>query len=81
MPSPWPTRCFVPGLINLDFADVRTIMSDAGTAMMGIGVGSGDNRAADAANQAISSPLLESAIDGADRVLLSIAGGSNLGLF
>lgn len=71
----------VPGLINLDFADVRTIMSDAGTAMMGIGVGSGDNRAADAANQAISSPLLESAIDGADRVLLSIAGGSNLGLF
>ena len=56
-------------------------MSDAGTAMMGIGVGSGDNRAADAANQAISSPLLESAIDGADRVLLSIAGGSNLGLF
>ncbi len=71
----------VPGLINLDFADVRTIMSDAGTAMMGIGVGTGDNRAVDAANQAISSPLLESAIDGADRVLLSIAGGSNLGLF
>jgi cell division protein FtsZ len=71
----------VPGLINLDFADVRTIMSDAGTAMMGIGTGTGDNRAVDAANQAISSPLLESAIDGADRVLLSIAGGSNLGLF
>ncbi len=71
----------VPGLINLDFADVRTIMSDAGTAMMGIGTGTGENRAADAANQAISSPLLESAIDGADRVLLSIAGGSNLGLF
>jgi len=70
----------VPGLINLDFADVRTIMSSAGTAMMGIGVGTGDNRAADAANQAISSPLLENSIDGADRVLLSIAGGPDLGL-
>ena len=70
----------VPGLINLDFADVRTIMNDAGTAMMGIGVGSGDNRAVDAATQAISSPLLENSIDGADRVLLSIAGGPNLGL-
>lgn len=70
----------VPGLINLDFADVRTIMSDAGTAMMGIGVGTGDNRAVDAANEAISSPLLESSIDGADRVLLSIAGGPDLGL-
>ena len=70
----------VPGLINLDFADVRTIMSSAGTAMMGIGVGSGDNRAVDAANQAISSPLLENSVDGADRVLLSIAGGPDLGL-
>ena len=70
----------VPGLINLDFADVRTIMSNAGTAMMGIGVGSGDNRAVDAANQAISSPLLENSVDGADRVLLSIAGGPDLGL-
>ncbi len=70
----------VPGLINLDFADVRTIMSNAGTAMMGIGTGTGDNRATDAANQAISSPLLESSIDGADRVLLSIAGGPDLGL-
>ncbi len=69
-----------PGLINLDFADVRTIMSNAGTAMMGIGVGTGDNRAVDAANSAISSPLLESSIDGADRVLLSIAGGTDLGL-
>lgn len=67
----------VPGLINLDFADVRTIMSDAGTAMMGIGEGTGENRAVDAANQAISSPLLESSIDGADRVLLSIAGDPN----
>ena len=70
----------VPGLINLDFADVRTIMSDAGTAMMGIGVGTGDNRATDAANEAISSRLLESSLDGADRVLLSIAGGPDLGL-
>ncbi|MBR2836531.1 MAG: cell division protein FtsZ [Coriobacteriales bacterium] len=70
----------VPGLINLDFADVRTIMNDAGTAMMGIGIGSGDNRAVDAANAAISSPLLESTIEGADRVLLSIAGGPELGL-
>lgn len=69
-----------PGLINLDFADVRTIMSSAGTAMMGIGVGTGDNRAVDAANAAISSPLLENSIDGADRVLLSIAGGTDLGL-
>jgi cell division protein FtsZ len=70
----------VPGLINLDFADVRTIMSSAGTAMMGIGIGSGENRAVEAANQAISSPLLENSIDGADRVLLSIAGGPDLGL-
>ncbi len=70
----------VPGLINLDFADVRTIMSDAGTAMMGIGTGTGDNRAVDAATEAISSPLLESSIEGADRVLLSIAGGPDLGL-
>lgn len=69
-----------PGLINLDFADVRTIMSQAGTAMMGIGTGTGDNRAVDAANAAISSPLLESTIDGAERVLLSIAGGPDLGL-
>ncbi len=69
-----------PGLINLDFADVRTIMSHAGTAMMGIGEGTGDNRAVDAANAAISSPLLEHTIDGADRVLLSIAGGRDLGL-
>lgn len=70
----------VPGLINLDFADVRTIMSKAGTAMMGIGTGTGDNRAIDAANEAISSRLLEYPIDGADRVLLSIAGGPDLGL-
>jgi cell division protein FtsZ len=71
----------VPGLINLDFADVRTIMEDAGSALMGIGVASGDNRAHDAAKAAISSPLLESSIQGAQGVLLSISGGSDLGLF
>jgi cell division protein FtsZ len=71
----------VPGLINLDFADVRTIMADAGSALMGIGLASGDNRAHDAAKAAISSPLLESSIEGAQGVLLSIAGGSDLGLF
>ncbi len=70
----------VPGLINLDFADVCTIMKGAGTAMMGIGTASGDNRATDAAEEAISSRLLESSIDGATRVLLSIAGNKDLGI-
>lgn len=70
----------VPGIINLDFADVKTIMKQAGTAMMGIGTSSGDSRAVDAAQQAISSPLLESSIDGATRVLLSIAGSKDLGI-
>ena len=70
----------VPGVINLDFADVKTIMRQAGTAMMGIGVASGDSRAVDAAQQAISSRLLESSIDGATRVLLSIAGSKDLGI-
>lgn len=70
----------VPGIINLDFADVKTIMKQAGTAMMGIGTASGDTRAVDAAQQAISSPLLESSIDGATRVLLSIAGSKELGI-
>ena len=70
----------VPGVINLDFADVKTIMKQAGTAMMGIGVASGDTRAVDAAQQAISSRLLESSIDGATRVLLSIAGSKDLGI-
>ena len=70
----------VPGLINLDFADVCTIMKDSGTAMMGIGTASGDNRATDAAEEAISSRLLESSIDGATRVLLSIAGNKDLGI-
>ncbi len=70
----------VPGVINLDFADVKTIMKQAGTAMMGIGCASGDTRAVDAAQQAISSRLLESSIDGATRVLLSIAGSKDLGI-
>ena len=70
----------VPGIINLDFADVKTIMKQAGTAMMGIGTASGDTRAVDAAQQAISSRLLESSIDGATRVLLSIAGSKDLGI-
>ena len=70
----------VPGLINLDFADVCTIMRGAGTAMMGIGIASGDNRAVDAAEEAISSRMLESSVDGATRVLLSISGNQDLGI-
>ncbi|MCL2024523.1 MAG: cell division protein FtsZ [Coriobacteriia bacterium] len=70
----------IPGLINLDFADVRTIMEEAGSALMGIGVASGDERATEAASAAISSPLLESSIQGANGILLSIAGGSDLGI-
>lgn len=71
----------VPGLINLDFADVKTIMSNKGSALMGIGIASGENRAAEAAKKAISSPLLETSIDGAKGVLMNITGGSNLSLF
>ena len=71
----------VPGLINLDFADVKTIMKDTGSALMGIGVASGENRAVEAARAAISSPLLETTIEGATGVLLNITGGSSLGLF
>ncbi|MDO7863493.1 cell division protein FtsZ [Brochothrix thermosphacta] len=71
----------VPGLINLDFADVKTIMSNRGSALMGIGSASGENRAADAAKKAISSPLLEASIDGAKGVLMNITGASNLSLF
>ncbi len=71
----------VPGLVNLDFADVRTIMSDAGSALMGIGAASGTNRAAEAARAAVSSPLLESSIEGATGILLNITGGSEIGLF
>jgi cell division protein FtsZ len=70
-----------PGLINLDFADVRSVMKDAGSALMGIGMARGESRAAEAARNAIASPLLEASIDGAKGVLLSIAGGSDLGLF
>ena len=70
-----------PGLINLDFADVKSVMTDAGSALMGIGSARGENRAVRAAELAISSPLLEASIDGAMGVLLSVAGGSDLGLF
>ncbi|NMD69418.1 cell division protein FtsZ [Bacillus sp. DNRA2] len=71
----------VPGLINLDFADVKTIMSSKGSALMGIGVASGENRATEAAKKAISSPLLETSIDGAQGVLMNITGGTNLSLY
>jgi cell division protein FtsZ len=71
----------LPGLINLDFADVRTIMSDAGSALLGIGMGVGENRATEAAMQAVSSPLLETSMDGARSILLSITGGANLSLW
>jgi len=70
-----------PGLINTDFADVRMIMSDAGSALMGVGYATGEGRALHAARQAISSPLLEAAIDGARGILLNISGGSDLSLF
>ena len=71
----------VPGLINLDFADVKTIMTNQGTALMGIGVAKGEGRAVEAAKKAISSPLLETSIDGASGILMNITGGSNLSLF
>src|SRR4051794_14194579 len=71
----------VPGLVNLDFADVRTIMRDAGSALMGIGVASGENRAGEAARAAVSSPLLEASIEGATGILLNITGPTDLGLF
>ncbi|ATP39261.1 cell division protein FtsZ [Solibacillus sp. R5-41] len=70
-----------PGLINLDFADVKTIMSDKGSALMGIGIAAGENRAVEAAKKAISSPLLETSIDGAKGVIMNITGGSNLSLY
>jgi len=71
----------VPGIVNLDFADVRTIMREAGSALMGIGSGQGENRAAEAARTAVSSPLLESSIEGATGILLNISGPLDLGLF
>ena len=70
-----------PGYVNLDFADVKTVMKDQGSALMGIGVASGENRTAEATKKAISSPLLEVSIDGAERILLNITGGSDLTLF
>jgi cell division protein FtsZ len=71
----------LPGLINLDFADVRTIMSDAGNALLGIGMGVGEHRALDAAQQAVSSPLLETSMEGAKSILLSITGGKDISLW
>src|SRR5215213_2057177 len=71
----------IPGLVNLDFADVRTIMRDAGSALMGIGIASGEGRAAEAARTAVSSPLLESSIEGATGILLNVTGGPDIGLF
>ncbi|MDQ3867581.1 MAG: cell division protein FtsZ [Actinomycetota bacterium] len=71
----------VPGLVNLDFADVRTIMREAGSALMGIGEADGPNRAAEAARAAVSSPLLEASIEGATGILLNISGGPDVGLF
>src|ERR671917_1206525 len=71
----------VPGIVNLDFADVRTIMREAGSALMGIGSASGENRAAEAARTAVSSPLLEHSVDGATGILLNITGPPDLGLF
>jgi cell division protein FtsZ len=68
------------GLINVDFADVKTIMAQAGSALMAIGTGTGDNRMVDAVNEAIASPLLEVSIDGAKGVLLNVAGGEDLGI-
>jgi cell division protein FtsZ len=71
----------LPGLINLDFADVRTIMSEAGNALLGIGMGSGERRAIDAAEQAVASPLLETSMEGARSILLSITGGNDISLW
>jgi cell division protein FtsZ len=70
-----------PGLINLDFADVKTVMSDAGSAMMGIGEGSGEHRAADAAQKAIASPLLETTVEGAHGVIFNITGGPDMAMY
>src|SRR4029078_10852522 len=71
----------IPGLINLDFAHVRAIMENAASARMGIGTSSGESRASEAANAAISSPLLEESVEGATGILLNITGGNDLGLF
>ncbi|MGI8623517.1 MAG: cell division protein FtsZ, partial [Solirubrobacteraceae bacterium] len=71
----------LPGLINLDFADVRTIMSEAGPALLGIGMGTGEDRATDAAQHAVESPLLETSMEGARKILLSITSGEDLSLY
>src|SRR4029453_7369578 len=71
----------LPGLINLDFADVRTIMADAGTALLGIGMGVGEARGMDAAQRAVESPLLETSVEGARSILLSITGGRDMSLW
>src|SRR5579859_7226136 len=71
----------LPGLINLDFADVRTIMADAGNALLGIGMGTGERRAIDAAEHAVASPLLETSMEGARSILLSITGGKDISLW
>jgi cell division protein FtsZ len=71
----------IPGLINLDFADVRTIMKQAGSALMGIGIAHGENRATEAASKAVSSPLLDSSIEGATGILLNVTGPADMGLF
>jgi len=71
----------LPGLINLDFADVRTIMHQAGNALLGIGMGTGESRALEAATSAVESPLLETSVNGAQSILLSITGGSDLSLW
>src|SRR5690606_2010658 len=70
----------VPGEINLDFADVKSVMQDAGTALMGIGIGEGDQRASDAAEEAISSPFLESSITGARKMLINVTAGDDLAI-
>ncbi|MEM9772664.1 MAG: cell division protein FtsZ, partial [Cyanobacteria bacterium P01_D01_bin.73] len=75
-----PGIVMISGLVNVDFADVKAVMADAGSALMGIGIGSGKSRSRDAANAAISSPLLESSIEGAQGVVLNITGGSDLTL-
>jgi cell division protein FtsZ len=71
----------IPGLVNVDFADVRAVMRDAGSALMGIGEAEGENRAAEAARAAVSSPLLEASVEGATGILLNITGGTDIGLF
>ena len=76
-----PDAITIPGIINIDFADIRAVLDNAGSALMGIGTSRGDNRATEAARSAVSSPLLESSIEGATGILLNITGGPDVGLF